>query len=92
MKDFVISAVMIAVGGLGLTHVDAVERFYTAAYPVIPGQEQALDYCAAENREFDRLDPAERDSCYARFRAFAERNQRPGLPQGDVRRREAAQH
>jgi hypothetical protein len=92
MKDIVISALMIAVGGLGLTHADAVERFYIAVYPVVPEQQQALDYCAAEHRAFNRLDPTERDTCYAEFRAFAERQQAPGAPQDDVPRREATQH
>ena len=43
---------------------DVVAAFYQQVYPSDPAQRRALDRCAIENRSFDRLDSAERDSCY----------------------------
>jgi len=71
MKDIVISAILIAFGVIGLTHIDEIGRLYADAYPLDQQQQQALDYCVSKNRAFDRLDSAERASCYVQFRGIA---------------------
>jgi hypothetical protein len=71
MKDIVVSAIMIAVGIIGLTHVDRIQRLYDQAYPQSIERSKALDNCAAAASGFDRLDAAARADCYARFSAPA---------------------
>ena len=80
MKDIMVSAMLIAVGIFGLTHVDGIQRLYDEAYPQSVEKSQALDRCAAANSGFDRLDAAERANCYARLRAPS-----PGLIIGSQR-------
>jgi hypothetical protein len=68
MKDIVVSAIMIAVGIIGLTNVDSIQRLYDEAYPQSVEKALALDRCAAANSGFDRLSAAGRADCYARLR------------------------
>jgi len=68
MKDIVVSAIMIAVGIIGLTNVDSIQRLYDEAYPQSMEKSQALDRCAAANGSFDRLNAGDRANCYARLR------------------------
>ena len=68
MKDIVVSAMMIAVGIIGLSNLDGIQRLYDEAYPPSAEKSQALDRCAATNSHFDRLDGSDRANCYARLR------------------------
>ncbi len=45
---------------------DVAAAFYQQVYPSDPAQRRALDQCALENRSFDRLDSADRETCYRR--------------------------
>jgi hypothetical protein len=44
---------------------------YTAAYPVAPAKEAALERCISETRSFNRLDADDRQSCYRKYRVEA---------------------
>jgi hypothetical protein len=93
MKDFVVSAILIAVGIIGLTNVDRIQRLYDEAYPASAEKSQMLDRCAATGSGFDRFDSTERANCYARLRLA-----QPSLvitgreAQDDLRRRQTIQH
>ena len=59
-------------GLVGIVSVAAVARpdiadtLLRQAYPTSPAQRWALDHCALENQNFDRLDAAAREECYRR--------------------------
>lgn len=96
MKDIVFSAILIAVGVLGLMNVDRIRQVYAGAYPTSAEKRQALDRCSLGSAAFDRLDPAEREACYARQRV-APPSVQPlaptrSMPKDDVRRMQATQH
>jgi hypothetical protein len=89
MKDIVVSAILIAVGVIGLTHVDSIQHLYADAYPQSVERRQALERCAVSNTGFDRLDAAERANCYARLKVPPPSIQVMGTgrePQDDIRR------
>lgn len=48
---------------------DVADAILQQVYPVNTAQRLALDRCALENQNFDRLDAAARDACYRRSAA-----------------------
>jgi hypothetical protein len=94
MKDIVFSAMLIAVGAIGLMNVDGIRQLYVGAYPTSIEKRQALDRCALGGTAFDRLDAAEREACYARQRVAPPSVQPLGpsrMPHEDVRRTQGTQ-
>jgi len=94
MKDVLVSAIMIAVGIIGLANIDNIQRIYASVYPSSAIERVALARCAAVDRAFDRLDPGERANCYARIRPTTGAEAAPmvslqGMPQDDIRRLQA---
>jgi len=95
MKDIVISAMLIAVGAIGLTNVDTIRHLYAGAYPVGTAQRDALERCAMTNAAFDRLDAAERNDCYAHLKVGPPTVRvlgPPSMPKDDIRREQQVQH
>lgn len=50
--------------GVVAAHPEAVHNLYDQLYPKDEAKRQALDLCFLANRQFNRLDPEERDACF----------------------------
>jgi len=66
LRRSIMAVVVVAAGGFAAMNPGAVKAFYEDIYPSDPGRRQALDMCFMEDHKFNRLDAAERDSCYQR--------------------------
>ena len=90
-RQFALSAVLIAAGYIALEHKTAISDLYRAAYPDDPVKREALDECSRGIPNFNRLDPAARENCYANFSgriAVALPYNPSHLPLNDIRRQE----
>jgi hypothetical protein len=90
----VLLPLVISAAYMGFEHRDAAIDLYRLAYPNDPAKREALDQCARGVPNFNRLDSADRDSCYASFSyriaaASAASFNPSHLPANDVRREEA---
>ena len=65
MKAILAPALLAAAGYVGLTHSDKVVDLYRAAYPIEGPKRDALEQCSL-NPNFNRLDSADRQSCYTK--------------------------
>jgi hypothetical protein len=83
---------LISVAYMGFEHKGDIIDLYRAAYPDDPAKREALDQCSRGVPNFNRLDSADRESCYASIpgRVAASGPYNPShLPGNDVRRQEA---
>ena len=66
LRRVVLVLVGVAAGGFAVMHPEAVKAFYQDIYPSDPAKRQALDLCFMQDHKFNRLDAAERETCYRR--------------------------
>lgn len=65
MREMLFPAILAAVGYVGLGNTDKMVDLYRAAYPNDPQKAQALERCATLYPNFNRLDSADRATCFA---------------------------
>ena len=100
MKDVVISAMLIAVGVVGLTNVEGIRNIYAGAYAENLLRRDVADRClatsgGATSGGVGRLDTVDRDGCEVRLQVGAPTVQLlgpPTVPKDDIRRIQALQH
>lgn len=90
----VLLPLVISAAYMGFEHREAVVDLYRLAYPADAAKRDALDQCSRGIPNFNRLDSADRDNCYAsfsyRFAAANAASFNPNhLPANDIRREEA---
>jgi hypothetical protein len=90
----VLLPLMISAAYMGFEHREAAIDLYRLAYPDDPAKRDALDQCSRGVPNFNRLDTADRDNCYASFSyrvaAVSAASFSPShVPADDVRRQEA---
>jgi hypothetical protein len=97
---FITLPILASLAFIGAEHRNEIVDLYRAAYPVDPLKREALEECARNYPNFNRLDTIDRDRCYAgipigrsaatALAASPYYNQSPSqLPVTDIRRQEA---
>lgn len=91
MKEIVFSAMLIAIGAIGLAQADNIQHLYAGPAETVE-KRQVVERCGITNAAYSRLSDAERENCYARMRAGPPSIQVLGplsVPKEDVRRTQA---
>ena len=58
---------MFSIGVIAFENRDKIIDQYTAAYPSDPAKEAAMQECISHNKNFNRLDPDDRQACYRQY-------------------------